>query len=101
VALTAFSEERLRQAPSNLKATPLKLSRSGRFGKAHSNRPVQVHVTGTRIMVTVILANLAEGLTEAAILNSYPTLKLEDIRAAIHYVSDLASGRVVTLPEAV
>jgi uncharacterized protein (DUF433 family) len=57
-------------------------------------------VTGTRIMVTMILDNLAEGLSEAEILNSYPTLKSEDIRAAIHYASDLASGRVVTLPEA-
>ena len=26
--------------------------------------------------------------------------KFGDIRAAIHYASDLASGRVVTLPEA-
>ena len=32
-------------------------------------------------MVTVILDNLAEGLTEAEILNSYPTLKSEDILA--------------------
>ena len=51
-------------------------------------------------MVTVILDNLAQGLAEAEILNSYPTLKSEDIRAAVHYASDLASGRVVTLPEA-
>ena len=60
----------------------------------------KVCITGTRIMVTVILDNLAEGLTEAEILSSYPTLKPVDIRAAIHYASDLASGRVVTLPEA-
>ena len=60
----------------------------------------KVCIKGTRIMVTVILDNLAEGLTESAILNSYPTLKSEDVRAAIHYASDLASGRVVTLPEA-
>jgi uncharacterized protein (DUF433 family) len=60
----------------------------------------KVCITGTRIMVTVILDNLAEGLTEAEILNSYPTLKSEDVRAAIYYASELASGRVVTLPEA-
>jgi len=60
----------------------------------------KVCIKGRRIMVTVILDNLAEGLTESAILNSYPTLKSEDVRAAIHYASDLASGRVVTLPEA-
>jgi uncharacterized protein (DUF433 family) len=51
-------------------------------------------------MVTVILDNLAEGLSEAEILNSYPTLKSQDIRAVIHYASDLRSGRVLTLPDA-
>jgi uncharacterized protein (DUF433 family) len=60
----------------------------------------KVCINGTRIMVTVILDNLADGLSESEILQSYPTLEPEDIRAAIHYASDLASGRVVTLPEA-
>ena len=60
----------------------------------------KVYIARTRIMVTVILDNLAEGRTEAEILSSYPTLKSEDIRAAIHYASELASGRVVTLPKA-
>jgi uncharacterized protein (DUF433 family) len=57
-------------------------------------------IAGTRIMVTVILDNLADGVSEADILKSYPTLKADDIHAAIAYASDLASGRVVTLPEA-
>jgi uncharacterized protein (DUF433 family) len=60
----------------------------------------KVCISGTRFMVTVILDNLAEGVTEEQILNSYPTLKSDDVRAAIYYASDLASGRVVTLPEA-
>jgi len=60
----------------------------------------KVCITGTRIMVTAILDNLADGLSEREILNSYPTLKPEDVHAAISYASDLASGRVVTLPEA-
>ena len=59
----------------------------------------KVCIPGTRIMVTVILDNLAEGIPEADILKSHPTLKSEDIRAAIHDASDRASGRVVTLPE--
>ena len=59
----------------------------------------KVCITGTRIMATVILDNLAEGVTESELLNSYPTLKPKDIRAVVHYASDLASGRVVTLPE--
>ena len=60
----------------------------------------KVCIKGTRIMVTVILDNLADGLSEADILKSYPTLQRDDIHAAIAYASDLASGRVVTLPEA-
>jgi uncharacterized protein (DUF433 family) len=59
-----------------------------------------VCIKGTRIMVTIILDNLAEGLSAAEILDSYPTLRAEDIKAAMYYASDLASGRVVTLPEA-
>jgi uncharacterized protein (DUF433 family) len=55
----------------------------------------KVCVAGTRIMVTVILDNLAEGISEAAILKSYPTLEMEDIGAAIRH----ASGRVAMLPE--
>ena len=57
-------------------------------------------IKGTRIMVTIILDNLAEGVSAAEILDSYPTLRAEDIKAAMYYASDLASGRVVTLPEA-
>jgi uncharacterized protein (DUF433 family) len=60
----------------------------------------KVCITGTRVMVTVILDNLADGVSEAEILRSYPTLTSEDVRAAIHYASDLAAGRVVRLPEA-
>jgi uncharacterized protein (DUF433 family) len=57
-------------------------------------------MTGTRIMVTVILDDLAEGLTETESLSSYPTRTSENIRTDIHYVSNFASGRVVTPPEA-
>ncbi|MPZ48736.1 MAG: DUF433 domain-containing protein [Dehalococcoidia bacterium] len=53
-------------------------------------------IKGTRIMVSVILDNLAAGLDEAEILKSYPTLKSEDIRAAISYASELARERIVS-----
>lgn len=56
----------------------------------------KVCIKGTRVMVTVILDNLADGVSETDILRSYPTLKPGDIHAAISYASDLASGRVVT-----
>ncbi len=42
-------------------------------------------IAGTRVMVTVVLDNLAEGASEAEILDSYPTLTGEDIRAAIEF----------------
>jgi uncharacterized protein (DUF433 family) len=56
----------------------------------------KVCIAGARIMVTVILENLADGLPEAEILKSYPTLQAGDIRAANRYASDLASGRFAT-----
>jgi len=54
-------------------------------------------IKGTRIMVSVILDNLAEGVTESEILKSYPSLKSEDIKASIAYAAELACERVVSL----
>ncbi len=45
-------------------------------------------IKGTRIMVSVILDNLAEGIREEEILKSYPTLNPEDIKATISYAKD-------------
>ncbi len=53
-------------------------------------------IKGTRIMVSVILDNLAAGLGEADILEQYPSLKSEDIKAAIAYASELARERIVS-----
>lgn len=47
-------------------------------------------ITGTRIMVSVILDNLAEGLTPDEIVADYPPLTLMDVRAAIAYAAALA-----------
>jgi len=55
-------------------------------------------IAGTRIMVSVILDNLAEGTTPAEVLASYPSLKAEDIHAAIAYAAELARERVVDIP---
>jgi uncharacterized protein (DUF433 family) len=60
----------------------------------------KVCIKGTRIMVSIILDNLAGGIAQEAILGSYPTLKPEDIQAALSYAAELAKGRIVTLPEA-
>jgi uncharacterized protein (DUF433 family) len=47
-------------------------------------------IAGTRIMVSVILDNLAEGLTPEQIVAGYPPLTLDDVRAAIAYAAALA-----------
>lgn len=54
-------------------------------------------IKGTRIMVSVILDNLAEGVSEAEILKSYPSLALDDIKAAIAYAAELSRERLVSL----
>lgn len=61
----------------------------------------KVCIKGTRIMVSIILDNLAGGISTEAILRSYPSLKPEDIQAALAYAAELSKGRIVTLPEAV
>ena len=48
-------------------------------------------IRGTRIMVSVILDNLAEGATPEEIVRDSPPLKIEDVRAAIAYAAELAS----------
>ena len=47
-------------------------------------------IKGTRIMISVILDGLAEGLDEQEIVKEYPSLRLEDIRAAIAYAAELS-----------
>jgi uncharacterized protein (DUF433 family) len=47
-------------------------------------------IKGTRIMVSVILDNLAEGLTLEEIVQEYPPLTLENVRSAISYAAALA-----------
>jgi uncharacterized protein (DUF433 family) len=53
---------------------------------------------GTRIPVSVVLDNLAAGETPERILDQYPSLKPEHIRAAIAYAAALARERVVPIP---
>ena len=56
-------------------------------------------IKGTRIMVSVILDNLASGLPQEEILTSYPTLAPEDIQAAIAFAAELAKGRGIPFTE--
>src|SRR5262249_47636124 len=45
-------------------------------------------IRGTRITVELILGKLAEGATEAELLDGYPRLTAKDIRAAKAYAAD-------------
>lgn len=55
-------------------------------------------IRGTRVTVELILRKLGEGATEAVILDAYPQLKQEDIRAAMAYAADtLAHEETVLL----
>ena len=57
----------------------------------------QACIKGTRVMVAVVLDNLAAGLGTDDILQSYPSLTAEDVRAAMAYAADLARERMVPL----
>ena len=45
-------------------------------------------IRGTRVAVELILRKLAEGATDNDLLDAYPQLTKEDIRAAITYAAD-------------
>ena len=53
---------------------------------------------GTRVMVSVILDNLAAGRSREAVLASYPSLGPESIDAAIAYAAELARERILPIP---
>ena len=53
-------------------------------------------IKGTRIMVSIILDNLAAGISNEEILQSYPSLNRLDIQAAIFYAAELARERIIS-----
>lgn len=55
-------------------------------------------ITGTRVMVSVILDNLAVGLQAEEIVRSYPSLNVQAVQAAIAYAADIARERFIPLP---
>ena len=66
-----------------------------------SSDPMVCHgkacITGTRVMVTVILDNLADGASVQDIIRSYPSVSPEAVRATLHYAAELARERVSPL----
>ena len=50
-------------------------------------------------MVSVILDNLAAGLSTEEMLSSYPSLSVASVQAAIAYAAELARERTVGMPK--
>lgn len=57
----------------------------------------RVIIKGTRIMVSVVLDNLAAGLSPEQILEEYPGISIDDIKATMAYAADLARERIVPI----
>ncbi len=54
---------------------------------------------GTRIPVTVVLDNLAGGVSREEIYDNWPTLPPEAIEVALAYAAELARERIVPIPQ--
>ena len=53
---------------------------------------------GTRVTLSTVLATLAEGARPDEVLRSYPSLKEEDVLAAIAFAADAARDDVPQFP---
>jgi len=57
-------------------------------------------IKGTRVLVSLILDNLAEGLSIQQILHEYPTIAKEDIQASLEYAAILAKEEILPFAKA-
>jgi uncharacterized protein (DUF433 family) len=55
-------------------------------------------IRGTRVLVSVILDNLAAGVPHMEIIRSYPAIQEFDIHAALAYAAALAREGTLELP---
>jgi len=51
-------------------------------------------IRGTRIDIAIILDGLAEGLTAEQLIDHYPQLTVDDIRAALAYAAELSRENI-------
>lgn len=51
-------------------------------------------IRGTRIDIAIILDGLAEGLTAEQLIDHYPQLTIDDIRAALTYAAELSRENI-------
>jgi len=52
-------------------------------------------IRGTRIWVSLIVDNLADGVGEGELLEAYPQLEPADIRAALSYAAEMTRERII------
>ena len=57
----------------------------------------QACISGTRVIVTAILNNLAAGLSVDEITENYPSVSADAVKATLHYAAELARERVAPL----
>ena len=59
-------------------------------------------IKGTRITVELILAKLGEGMSPAGLLEAYPHLTSDDVRAALSFAADYLANEDIKFgqPEA-
>lgn len=50
------------------------------------------------VLVSVVLDNLAAGLSAEEITQSYPSVSTEAVRAVLAYAADLAGERILAMP---
>ena len=56
-------------------------------------------IKGTRVLVSIILDSLAEGMSDDELLENYPSLKKEHIKVALQYGAMLAREEILSLTE--
>jgi len=49
-------------------------------------------IKGTRVPVSIIVASIADGDTTEEVLNAYPQLAAEDVKAALKFAAEAVSG---------
>lgn len=56
-------------------------------------------IRGMRITVSLVLSLVANGMSEREIIEAYPYLKIEDIRACLNYAAFLANEEIYSFSE--
>ena len=57
-------------------------------------------IKGTRMPVSMILEELADGMTPAEVVEAHPFVTLEDVRAAQIFAADVVADEAVVLADA-